>query len=402
MLSNTRGCRNQVLLVACLCFSCQVFAQDPAQKREPEKIWTNDDLQGLAARPLTNTPAARSSEESPQTTPVEKHYVRAKDPKWYVSQLKPLQTQIDDIDSQLRRLRQARKDGRGTVGAVALDQDAEGVTTDAQIQILEQRRKRLLLQIDALEDQSRRNGLDPGDVRSDNSEETPGRTSVNSAVSSSDTAASGEEDSKIAETENSIEREMEHLQRAKNEKDILQRNLYLLRRQVTSNPEYLTRHIGSTKLTSAENEIRDKDEEIQTAQQRLADLQEHLEDQKLNRRTNTASETNTVGHDATTASKANEEKNEAYWRKTFSELHYKIHTAQTELDLLQRELNVSLIQYDPNPAKAMRESITRRQINEHRKKIEAKKAEIRQLQQQESDLEDELRHSGGNPGWSRE
>jgi hypothetical protein len=391
-----------MLCLLCYFLAVPAFPQDQTQRKDTKRVWTNDDLQHLAARLLANTPASPSSNESPQTTPAEKHYVRAKDAKWYVSQQKPLQTQIDDIDSQLRRLRQARKDGRGTTGAVALDQDAEGVTTDAQIQILEQRRKKLLLQIDGLENQARRNGVDPGDVRSDNSEETPGRASVNSAVSSSDKPASGEENSQIAETENSIEREMEHLQRAKNEKDILQRNLDLQCRQVTSNPEYLTRHMGSSKLTSAENEIRDKEEEIQTAQQRLADLQEHLEGQKLNRRTNAASETNDVGHDATTASNAEEEKNEAYWRKAFSELHYKIHTAQTELDLLQRELNVSLIQYDPNPAKAMRESISRRQINEHRKKIEDKKAEIRQLQQQESDLEDELRHSGGDPGWSRE
>jgi hypothetical protein len=391
-----------MLCLLCCFLAGPAFPQDQTQSKDTKRVWTNDDLQHLAARPLANTPASPSADESRQTTPAEKHYVRAKDAKWYVSQLKPLQAQIDEIDGQLRALRQARKNGRGTTGAVALDQDAEGVSTDAQIEILEQHRKQLLLQIDSLEDQSRRNGLDPGDIRSDNSEEMPSGASVNSAVSSSDKQASSEEDSQIAETEKSIEREMEHLKRAKNEKDILQRNLDLQQRQVTSNPEYLTRHIGSSKLTSAQIEIRDKEEEVQTAQQRLADLEEHLEDQKLNRRTNAASENNAVGHDATTASKAEVEKDEAYWRKTFSELHYKIHTAQTELDLLQRELNVSLIQYDPNPAKAMRESITRREINEDRKKIEDKKAEIHQLELQESDLEDELRHAGGDPGWSRE
>src|SRR5437879_12803276 len=77
-------------------------------------------------------------------------------------------------------------------------------------------------------------------------------------------------------------------------------------------------------------------------------------------------------------------------------------TAQNELDLLQRECNVLLLQDDPNPAKALRQSITRKQINEHHKKIVEKKTEVRRLQQEESDLEDDLRHSGGDAGWSWE
>jgi hypothetical protein len=35
-----------------------------------------------------------------------------------------------------------------------------------------------------------------------------------------------------------------------------------------------------------------------------------------------------------------------------------------------------LVQYDRNPATAMKESITRRRINEHRKAIEDKKKEL--------------------------
>lgn len=386
--------RTAIIALLSYTLAGRAFPQDQTQKKDTKRVWTNDDLSLFTRQPTANTPASSISDALPPTAPAEKRYLRATDAKWYVSKIKPLQERIDVIDSQLRDLRQARKDGKGTTGAIALDQDTEGVTTDAQIQIFEQRRKQLLLQIDALEDQSRRNGLDPGDIRSESPEEPPVRASV-------DRPGSAEENSQIAETERSIEQEIENLQRAKNEKDILQRNLDLRRRQVTSNPEYLTRHVGSSKLISDENELRNKEEQIQTAERRLQELQEHLEDQKLNPRTKLASDFSAVGH-GPTSSNTKEENTESYWRKAFSELHYKIRMAQTELDLLQRELNVSLIQYDPNPAKAMRESITRRQINEHRKKIEDKKIEIRQLLQQESDLEDELRHSRGDPGWSRE
>jgi phage-related minor tail protein len=97
-----------------------------------------------------------------------------------------------------------------------------------------------------------------------------------------------------------------------------------------------------------------------------------------------------------------DQKNEAYWKKQFAAIDYKIATGQTELDILQRELNTGLVQYDPNPATAMKESVTRRQINEHRKAIDDKKKELAELKKQRDELEDALRHAGGPAGWGRE
>jgi len=50
----------------------------------------------------------------------------------------------------------------------------------------------------------------------------------------------------------------------------------------------------------------------------------------------------------------------------------------------------------------MKESITRRAINEHRKAIEDKKKEIADFNKQRAELEDELRHAGAPAGWARE
>ena len=49
----------------------------------------------------------------------------------------------------------------------------------------------------------------------------------------------------------------------------------------------------------------------------------------------------------------------------------------------------------------MKESLTRKDINEHRKAIEEKKKEIAELKKQRDDLEDALRHAGGPAGWAR-
>jgi len=114
-----------------------------------------------------------------------------------------------------------------------------------------------------------------------------------------------------------------------------------------------------------------------------------------------AAETNS-GTGSLQSEQASEVENEALWRKRFAAIDYKIRIAQTELDILQRELSLGSVQYYANPATAMKESITRRAINEHRKAIEDKKKEIADFNKQRSDLEDELRHADAPAGWARE
>jgi exonuclease VII large subunit len=92
---------------------------------------------------------------------------------------------------------------------------------------------------------------------------------------------------------------------------------------------------------------------------------------------------------------------EKAWRKRFAEQHRKISDAELELDVLQRELQKSGVQYYSDPQKAMNEQLTRNEINEKTAKIEAKKKQIADLKQQLSDMEDQLRASGGDVGWAR-
>ncbi len=92
---------------------------------------------------------------------------------------------------------------------------------------------------------------------------------------------------------------------------------------------------------------------------------------------------------------------EAAWRKKFKEQHDKLAKAQTELDVLQRELQKAQTEYYPDPQKAMTEQNTRKEVNDKTAKIDAKKQEIAQLKQGLEDMEDQLRKSGGDPGWAR-
>jgi chromosome segregation ATPase len=99
--------------------------------------------------------------------------------------------------------------------------------------------------------------------------------------------------------------------------------------------------------------------------------------------------------------KKDDAKGEEFWRKRFASTREKLSNAEKELDVLQRELDKSELQYYPDPQKAMAQQFNRSDINEKRAKIDAKQKEIASLKQQLSDMEDELRKAGGDPGWSR-
>jgi uncharacterized protein YukE len=92
---------------------------------------------------------------------------------------------------------------------------------------------------------------------------------------------------------------------------------------------------------------------------------------------------------------------EAAWRKRFADARAKLAQAEKELDVLQREFERASVQYYDDPQKALREQLTRKEINDTRAKVDAKRAEIQQLRQAISDLEDELRRAGLPAGWSR-
>ncbi len=93
---------------------------------------------------------------------------------------------------------------------------------------------------------------------------------------------------------------------------------------------------------------------------------------------------------------------EAAWRKRFAEAREKLRLAQQERDILQRELNLMLTQYAPDPQETLRQEFDRSKINAHTEKIQQKDAEIAQLRQQLAALEDELRRKGLPSGWARE
>lgn len=206
-------------------------------------------------------------------------------------------------------------------------------------------------------------------------------------------------DREVKELEGLLAQEKEHLEHARNEVELLRRNQKLKAQQEYSNPEPPSRRNKPSELVGIGTRLTEKETEVAEADQRVVDLEDQLEDLKRNPPAESATET--VAAEPSSDGGESDEKSEAYWRKQFAAIDYRISTAQAELDVLQREHNMGLIQYDPNPATAMKESVIRKEINKHRKAIADKKKEIAELKRRRDELEDALRHAGGPAGWAR-
>jgi len=381
-----------------------VLAQESPTKDHGKTLWTNDALQRLASRPVANAPGSSTRDTPPSGTSVRERYARQKDPKWYARQLQPLREELIRAESELKAIQQARKYGKSITGAVALDQEPEGVSPEAQMEVLQQRRAELLRKIDELEEEARHNEIAPGDLRTERAAEEDNRNDANPGT----TTRYGRKPSReVKELESAVADEKEHLEHARKEMELLRRDETLEKQQEYSNPEPPSRRNKRSPLVGIKSRLEEEQGEIREMEQDISELEDRLEDLRRSAPVEGQKEAGDAAEtDSRTGSVQNEPpseaENEALWRKRFAAIDYKIRIAQTELDILQRELNLGSIQYYPNPATAMKESITRRAINEHRKAIEDKKKEIADLNKQREELEDELRHAGAPAGWERE
>lgn len=108
-----------------------------------------------------------------------------------------------------------------------------------------------------------------------------------------------------------------------------------------------------------------------------------------------------AGGDNAKASAKDDPNGEAAWRKRFADQRLKIAKTQEELDVLEKELVKAQVQYYPDPQKAMNQGFSQTDVKDKTAKIEAKKQELQKLNSELDDLEEQLRRSGGDIGWSR-
>jgi hypothetical protein len=132
---------------------------DPAKQK---KVWTNEDFSAVknreSAASISKLP---SKSPSAANKPVDANYI-AKTKK----QLEKLQGDISDLDKQIAQLKSfSEGEPVSPSGAIKINKSYNRDPIDFQIRELQDKRNQLQDQMDALLDEARKKGVEPGQLR---------------------------------------------------------------------------------------------------------------------------------------------------------------------------------------------------------------------------------------------
>ena len=158
------------MALAALSFAAPILAQDPQTvpqgdnsgapvQPSTKKVWTNDNL---VPNPDT-APAPASSAKTKPTKPGLRP-PEGKNAGWYRGQISKLNSQIAGIDKKIATYQAALK-GETQRSAGVQPYQMRAADWHSEIQRLTQEKRALQAKIGALEDEARRNGIEPGQLR---------------------------------------------------------------------------------------------------------------------------------------------------------------------------------------------------------------------------------------------
>lgn len=143
----------------------------PREKAKPEakktkKVWTNDNLQDLSGKSgVSVVGGASSTDDKPKAETKPADYAQGKDPDWYRNQIASRRAEIDRLDQEITKTREFINGGHTAEGRLKVNVFSVPMNPADHIAQLEKRKATVQNEIDALEDQARRNDIPPGALR---------------------------------------------------------------------------------------------------------------------------------------------------------------------------------------------------------------------------------------------
>ena len=137
--------------------------QDPGAStdtKKPKKVWTNENLSGAQGSvSVVGDAKNKPKTDSPKT--VNAQYIAS-----VRARLEKLQKQIDDTNKQLVDLKNfSEGDSSANASGIKLHKSYNREPIEEQIRVLQEKKKDLQAQIDALLDEARKKGIEPGQLR---------------------------------------------------------------------------------------------------------------------------------------------------------------------------------------------------------------------------------------------
>lgn len=148
-------------------------ASDPGSaesaKKKPKKVWTNDEISkvgGEGSISVVGNTDAGAKGSSKGNSSKSNRASSAKDQSGsYRSRLRQLHNQLETTEKQISDLRNFNGESTGASGGVNMNRGYARTSVEDQIKILEEKKKQLQAQIGDIEDEARKDGIEPGDLR---------------------------------------------------------------------------------------------------------------------------------------------------------------------------------------------------------------------------------------------
>jgi archaellum component FlaC len=147
-----------------------VPAVQPADKKKPKKVWTNDELKsvktgvsvvGDANKGTTtrHSHARKDDEENDNPSP---HQQQVEE---YRSQIRELRDRIEAVDKRIAQLKDFKAENTSASGGIDLHQKYNMEPVADQVKQLEDAKKKLQAQIEDIENEARKTRIEPGELR---------------------------------------------------------------------------------------------------------------------------------------------------------------------------------------------------------------------------------------------
>ena len=119
------------------------------EKKKPKKVWTEEEISAVGGS--ISVVGDQHPSNNSSRAPAVPSASDGRDVAYYRGRLAPLRQQTDDVDREIQEL----KSVKGTVRE----------NLEAQVQIREARREKIQKQINEIEEDARRHGIAPGQLR---------------------------------------------------------------------------------------------------------------------------------------------------------------------------------------------------------------------------------------------
>jgi hypothetical protein len=139
-------------------------------KTKSKKVWTNDEISGVggdgaisvvgkAGAAGSNAPSNNFQEITTGSS------ARDQQAAVYRDRLHKLNIQLEMINKKIAELRNFKAENSSPSGGINMHQRYDMTPVEEQVKELEEKRKHVQGQIEAVEDQARKNGFEPGQLR---------------------------------------------------------------------------------------------------------------------------------------------------------------------------------------------------------------------------------------------